>query len=235
MIQFKQVNFGYEKAFLTSEALSLSTGKVYALIGKNGAGKSTFLKTIKGDIPCLSGEIVVNNKPLKSYNKRALAKEIAYVSSKFDGIDYMSTEEYVALGRTPYLSLLGEYTKEDFTVVSHAIERLKINHLRQKQTTTLSDGERQLAAIARALTQETNIILLDEPTAFLDYSNRMLLIEELMIIAKELNKCIIFSSHDIDLCLEHDIDLLVIEKEKRQVSFFPAQSITKNQLIQFAF
>ncbi len=235
MIQFNKVEIGYKQALLTINKLELKSGEVYALIGSNGSGKSTLLNTILKKTPVLTGDVSLNSKVLASYSVTDLAKTIAFVDSKFDGIEHLSVVDYVALGRTPYTNALGRLRSEDHVIIDGAIEKLNLEKFRDRETLKLSDGERQMVSIARAICQSTPIILLDEPTAFLDYGNRKKLIETLSGIAKAENKCVLFSTHDIDICLEEKgINLLVINQSKKELELYP-NTISKSEIISIGF
>ena len=138
-----------------------------------------------------------------------MSRIVAFVESKFDGVEYLSVLDYLMLGRAPYTSLTGKLSETDKEIVLQISSDLQITHLLEKSTTEISDGERQICSIARALIQETPIILMDEPTAFLDFINRQKLIELLNKIAVEKQKCIVLSTHDIDLCLENQLTFLI--------------------------
>ncbi|MEN9440542.1 MAG: hypothetical protein RLZ33_618 [Bacteroidota bacterium] len=235
MIQFNTVEIGYKQALLTINKLELKSGEVYALIGSNGSGKSTLLNTILKKTPIFTGDVNLNSTVLTSYSVTDLAKTIAFVDSKFDGIEHLSVVDYIALGRTPYTNALGRLRSEDHVIIDAAIEKLNLEKFRNRETLKLSDGERQMVSIARAICQSTPIILLDEPTAFLDYGNRKKLIETLSGIAKAENKCILFSTHDIDICLEEKgINLLVINQSKKELELYP-NTISKSDIISIGF
>lgn len=235
MIQFNTVEIGYKQALLTINKLELKSGEVYALIGSNGSGKSTLLNTTLKKTPIFTGDVNLNSTVLTSYSVTDLAKTIAFVDSKFDGIEHLSVVDYIALGRTPYTNALGRLRSEDHVIIDAAIEKLNLEKFRNRETLKLSDGERQMVSIARAICQSTPIILLDEPTAFLDYGNRKKLIETLSGIAKAENKCILFSTHDIDICLEEKgINLLVINQSKKELELYP-NTISKSEIISIGF
>jgi iron complex transport system ATP-binding protein len=235
MIQFNTVEIGYKQALLTINKLELKSGEVYALIGSNGSGKSTLLNTILKKTHVLTGDVYLNSTVLASYSVTDLAKTIAFVDSKFDGIEHLSVVDYVALGRTPFTNALGRLHTEDHAIIDAAIEKLNLGTFRNRETLKLSDGERQMVSIARAICQSTPIILLDEPTAFLDYGNRKKLIETLSGIARAENKCVLFSTHDIDICLEEKgINLLVINQSKKELEMY-ANTISKSEIISIGF
>lgn len=235
MIELNNIEIGHKKCLFTIDSIELSKGKVYSLIGANGAGKTTFLQTLQGNQQTLAGKVIIDTTYITEFDRIRKAKTIAFVNSKFDGIDYLKVSEYVALGRTPYTNALGRLSTVDQEIIEHALSELKIQHLANFFTTQLSDGERQLAAIARAITQETAIIILDEPTAFLDYANRKLVMNEMKKIAIQFNKCIIISSHDLELCLESETDILVIDKLTKKLKHFTSNTLSKTELIEIGF
>jgi iron complex transport system ATP-binding protein len=235
MIDLKQIEIGHKSPLFSIDNLQLLKGKMYALIGANGSGKTTFLQSIIGIHKPLKGEIIISGESILKLNRIQKAKTISFVGSKFDGVDYLKTKDFIALGRTPYTNALGRLNKSDLEVVNETIELLQLQVLQDKFTTELSDGERQLSAIARAITQQTDIIILDEPTAFLDYANRKKVMELMKKISIELNKCVIVSSHDLELCLESEIDLLVVNKKRKELTFYKANSLTKSELIEIGF
>lgn len=234
MIEFLDTQIGYSSGLFNIPKLFLEKGKIYALIGANGSGKSTFLKTIIKDHHVFKGVIKIDRVPIEKYIRKELAKKIAFVESRFDGVDFLKVKEYVALGRSPYTSFLGKLSDTDLQIVERSLDLLNLKSFEDKFTNQLSDGEKQLAAISRALAQDTETIILDEPTAFLDYGNRQKLISLLQKIAIEENKCILFSSHDLDLCIEKKIDILVIDQKDKTLKHF-VESPSKSEILEIGF
>lgn len=214
MIRFEEIEIGYSKPLLFISSLTLDAGKVYALVGLNGIGKSTFLNSITGQTSLLSGKLFLNQQELQKISKVNLPKLIAYVDSSFAGVEYLTVFDYLALGRSPYTNNIGQLNTEDKQVIQEVIMELNLVHLIEKDTSEISDGERQLCAVARAIIQSTPIILLDEPTAFLDYLNRQKMIELLVLIAEKQQKTIILSSHDIDICINNALEFLIVSEKK---------------------
>jgi iron complex transport system ATP-binding protein len=212
MIQFSQTEIGYKQTLLKIDSLDLQEGKVYALVGRNGVGKSTLLQSMAKLLTLISGDIRYEDISLKNLSRNQMARLIAFVESKFDGVEFLSVQDYLMLGRTPYTSLTGKLSDTDKAFVNEISEELQITHLLEKSTTEISDGERQICSVARALIQETPIILMDEPTAFLDFINRQKLIELLNKIAVEKQKCIVLSTHDIDLCFENQLMFIIASR-----------------------
>ncbi len=217
MLGFEDVHIGYTKKILGVQNLQLSRGKCYALIGANGVGKSTFLKTICGQISAIQGQITLNNQRLDTMSTSEKSKAIAFVDTHFKGVDFLSVYEYVALARTPYTNFLGTLHENDHEIIASSIQKLGLWSKRDAVTTELSDGERQLISIARAIAQTPNVLLMDEPTAFLDYGNRLRLIETVQQLAKDQDICIVLSSHDIELCVQSQLELLLIDYASRML------------------
>ncbi|NRA13631.1 MAG: ABC transporter ATP-binding protein, partial [Crocinitomicaceae bacterium] len=176
MIKTQGLHIGYSESILSVDDLNLSNG-VHILIGRNGSGKSTFLKTLTGQITSIKGNIKLIDKEVSSISIEEIPKIISFVSSHFPVVDFLRVSEFVGLGRNPHTNFFGKRRSEDIEAIEKALETLGITYLKDRFTSQLSDGEKQLVSIAKALTQETAIITLDEPTAFLDYSNKKLVLE----------------------------------------------------------
>ena len=181
MLQINSVEIGHTTSLLYIPSLQLEQGKLYGLIGRNGIGKSTFLQTLVGVNPLLSGEIKVQGYGLETLPKKELAKKVAFVGTAFPVMDNLSVYEYLMLGRIPYTNVFGTTNIEDAKIVRSVIDLLQISYLEEKFTRQLSDGEKQLIAIAQVLVQQTGVVLLDEPTAFLDYENKWKILKILKI------------------------------------------------------
>lgn len=213
MIEFDNLKIGHHQSLASVAIQQLNTGQIYALIGSNGSGKSTFLKTICGQQRPFSGSVSIDGKNTMELSRSELAKLVAFVPSRFPEAEFVRVVDFISLGRTPYLNSLGNLSEADKKCVDQTIRQLNIVHLSDKFISQLSDGERQLCSVARALAQQTPIILLDEPTGYLDYRNKRRLLELLSLISTEMNRLIVFSSHDIETLLQFGIQLLGIEAE----------------------
>ena len=233
MIEFKNTQIGYQQPLLFIDELNLNSGEIHVLIGANGKGKTTLLKSINGLQALVSGQIEIDHRLTSALNHKDLSNLVAFVSSKFDGIEHLKVYDYIALGRTPYTNLFGRLSSEDHIQIQHAINTLGIDYLSDKLTTEISDGERQLCSIARAMAQETPIITLDEPTAFLDYANRVKVLNILKSLATDQHKCIVLSSHDIDICLEMNLPILYIDSNSNHL--IKTNTTSKSLLIQHCF
>jgi len=235
MLYFRNVHIGYSQSLLSLSEISLSSGKLYTLIGSNGAGKTTLLHTLLGLLPPISGDIEVRNQNIHTLTATQRALLIAHVPSRFEGVQHLSMRQYIAMGRTPYTNFLGTLAPADWQIVDAAMEQLGITHLGNRDTAQLSDGERQIASIAKALVQQTPVILLDEPTAFLDYANRLRVLRLLRDIAHTNGICILQSSHDLELCLEFSDELLVVDARQKSIVSMVNKGLSKDVVIQTAF
>jgi len=190
-----------EKVLLPPLNLSARKGEMVALLGPNGIGKSTLLRTIARLHPRINGEIKLSNKKIEHYLNSELARKISFVFTGGINVYNMSVFEIVSLGRFPHTNWLGRLTKSDRFIVERSINSVGLARYSGSNIGELSDGERQRAMIARALAQDTELILLDEPTAFLDLPNRYELVSLLRKLSVESNKSVIFSSHDIHIAI----------------------------------
>ncbi len=215
MIRLKNLVIGFTQPILEVNEIYLERGKVYALVGANGRGKTTLLKTINGVQKPISGELHLDEISIHELNREQIARKIAFVTSKFEGVEHLTVYQYIALGRTPYLGLFGRLTPADHQLVIEAMDQLGLRSFSDRITAELSDGERQMASIARALAQDCPIITLDEPTAFLDYANKDRIVELLISIANSKGKCILFSTHDLDLIQRKSIPVLLAQSTKK--------------------
>jgi iron complex transport system ATP-binding protein len=192
--------------------VQLKTGTLTALIGANGIGKSTLLRTLTGIQPPLSGTVLLNNKAVNTYSAQELAQQLALVLTEALPPGNLTVYELVALGRQPYTNWLGNLTAEDKAIVEKALMATQIQDLAHKKHYELSDGQLQKALIARALAQDTPIIILDEPTTHLDLPNKAALLQLLKRLAHEQQKCIVYSTHDLDMALQLSNEVIAIKK-----------------------
>ena len=206
VIQGKDLSIGYrtgkkEKIVHQHLNFQLHAGELTCLLGANGAGKSTLLRTLSASQPSLAGELHILNKPVSEYTEKERSRTIGVVLTDKTFTGGLSVYELVALGRQPHTGFFGRLTKEDRRIVEEAMENVGIAHKAKNYTAELSDGERQKVMIAKALVQECPLILLDEPTAFLDVVSRIEIMHLLHRLAIEQDKAILLSTHDIEQAL----------------------------------
>ncbi len=235
MLKIEQVEIGHKSVLLHVNSLHLHPGRMYVLIGRNGIGKSTLLNTLMGRITALTGSIQIQGKELSSYSKKELSKMVSLVRSTFTGIENLSVNEFLTLGRTPYTNVFGTTQAQDSFIVNEVIQLLRLEYLSGKFTTQLSDGEKQLATIAQVLVQQTQLVLLDEPTAFLDYENKWKILKTIKQCTQENQLCTIFSSHDLEMAMDIADYLLLINPLTKEIKQFGANEMTKQELLAFCF
>ena len=199
-LRIENLAIGYTQTILEKINLEARSGQLIALIGANGSGKSTFLKTLAGILSPLKGGFYLDEMNITQLNPKERAKYIGIVLT--DKLDMpLSVFDFLSLGRQTFTGVLDRLTDSDYKVISQIMSELDLNKYKTSKVNELSDGERQKVLIARALIQETPVLLLDEPTTHLDIENKAMLLQQLIKISKEQQKIIILSTHDINLIL----------------------------------
>ena len=181
---------------------NIHQGCLTCLLGENGVGKSTLLKTLSAFQPPLGGSICIQGRELGQYTERELARTIGIVLTEKPDVQQMTAMELVEMGRAPYTGFWGRLNDDDRRACEEAMALIGIGHLKNRMIETLSDGERQKVMIAKTLAQQTPIIYLDEPTAFLDYPSKVDMLLLLSRISREAQKTVFLSTHDLELALQ---------------------------------
>jgi iron complex transport system ATP-binding protein len=218
-IQLKNLSIGYlnkqgAKVIATDINATIYSGELTCLLGANGVGKSTLLRTLSGFQPKLSGEISVFGKSVESFSGKELSQTIGIVLTEKIDVRDMTVRDLISLGRNPYTGFWGKLSDKDEIVINEAIAYLKIEELSGRSIHTLSDGERQKVMIAKALAQKTPIVYLDEPTAFLDFPSKVEIMRFLHFLAVQSGKTIFLSTHDLELALQIADKLWLMDKQK---------------------
>ena len=218
VIQGQDLSIGYrtgkqEKIVHEHLNFQLHAGELTCLLGANGTGKSTLLRTLSASQPALGGTLDILGKPLTEYTEKERSRTIGVVLTDKTFAGGLSVYELVGLGRQPHTGFFGRLNKEDKRIIEEAMEHVGIAHKAHSYTAELSDGERQKAMIAKALVQECPLILLDEPTAFLDVVSRIEIMHLLHRLAEEQQKAILLSTHDIEQALVLSDKLWLLSKE----------------------
>jgi iron complex transport system ATP-binding protein len=218
IIKTEQLSIGYktkkvETVVASNINIELHKGQLIGLVGANGIGKSTLLRTLIKVQSALSGSIILNNKDLKSTSTQTLATQLSIVLTESLTSKNLSVFELVALGRHPYTNWIGNLTNDDIKIVNNALNLVNILELKEKKCYELSDGQLQKVMIARALAQDTDVIVLDEPTTHLDMYHKAYILKLLKKLTKETGKTILFSSHEIDLAIQLCDTMIVMTKD----------------------
>ena len=203
MIQLDDFSTGYGmRQLLEGVNTSFAEGTLTALIGRNGSGKSTLLRTIAGLNSRYGGTIRLDGVDVRSLSPGAIARSMAFVTTERTRIPNLRCEDVVAIGRAPYTNWIGRLQEVDRAIVADALRAVGMEDYAARTMDTMSDGECQRIMIARALAQDTPNILLDEPTSFLDIPNRYELVSLLRSLAHDKGKCVVFSTHELDIALK---------------------------------
>ena len=223
---------GYDGHILIHDInIRLEKGKILTLIGPNGAGKSTILKSITRHLQTISGRVFVGGQSLQQWQPKELAKQVAVVLTDRIRPELTTCAEVVAMGRYPYTNLFGHLTEQDKAAVKEALERVHALNLADQDFSTLSDGQRQRILLARALCQEPEVIVLDEPTAYLDIRYKIELLDILREMALQKQLTVILSLHEIDLAMKIS-DYLLCVKGETIASFGTPEEVLQNHVIE---
>ena len=234
MIQFKDLTLGYGSRILIEElSAQIKGGELTALVGRNGTGKSTLLRAITGIEQPMKGSILIDGKELSAITTAQLATLVAYVTTDKVRIANLRCRDVVALGRAPYTNWIGRMQEQDEAIVMRSMAQVGMESYADKTMDKMSDGECQRIMIARALAQQTPIILLDEPTAFLDMPNRYELCTLLQELAHQQNKCILFSTHELDIATSLCDSIALISPPKMHL--LPTTEMVQSGLIEQLF
>lgn len=227
----RDLSIGYPTRVVAREInLNLRGGEVTAMLGENGAGKSTLIRTLIGELSPLSGEIELLGKPLASYSRRRMATTVSLVTTESIDAFRITVNELVALGRQPHTGIFGRLSAKDRESVADALVKVGIRHKASETIDRLSDGERQKAMIARAIAQDTPIILLDEPFSFLDVASRVEILDLLKEISRARNTTILFSTHDVSQALRMADNILLFTPGGAISQARPAEFVANGQI-----
>lgn len=218
ILYFDNLSIGYKNGSDTillygGLKASLSKGSLTCVLGKNGSGKSTLLRTLSGLLPMLSGDVCLSGKKIDGYDNSELSRLVSLVlTDSVKSVD-MTVREVVSLGRSPYTGFWGTLSADDEKIVDEALEMVDMNGFCDRRMSFLSDGERQKVMIAKAVAQQTPLILLDEPSAFLDYQSKVRLLILLRDLTRKLGKTILLSTHDIEHALQLSDNTWIMDRK----------------------
>lgn len=215
MLKAESITVGFQgnenKSLLDDFSFEIIKGKFVAILGRNGAGKTTLLKSLIGIYPLFAGAIFLNQQSLSSLSNKERAKEVAWVSTQRTSLNYLSVYEVLATGRAPFTGHLGKLKASDKARIKTVALDQGLIGLLDKQIDQLSDGEYQRVMLAKALIQDTSLILMDEPTAHLDIINRMEIFKRLKELAHQQNKAILIATHELELALNLADEIILLD------------------------
>lgn len=215
-MEMKNLSCGYHGHAVTENInITIGTKEMWCVLGSNGVGKTTFFKTVLRLLEPVDGSILLNDLPLERWNRKELAKQIAYVPQNHVPPFSFTVKEVIAMGRNPHLQGIGKLKGEDQRAVEEAMELLGIAHLCNKDYTQISGGERQLTLIARAIAQDTPVLVLDEPVSNLDFGNQARIITHICSLVERLGKTVIMTTHFPDHGFLADANVLLLYRNKR--------------------
>ncbi len=233
MFELKHLTTGYGNRIVTPDInATLVPGELTSLLGPNGVGKSTLLRTLSTFLSPIQGEIILQGKVLKNLSASQMSRLIGVVLTERPDVQNMTVRDMVGMGRSPYTGFWGRLTSADEQYVSEAMKLAGIMALERRMFNTLSDGERQKVMIAKVLAQQTPVILLDEPTAFLDFPSKVEMMRLLRRLAHEMKIIIFLSTHDVELALQLS-DRLWIMHPGEVVIGKPAELSENGELTRF--
>lgn len=231
MLKINNFSCGYPGSFKISDiSFSIEKGILAGIIGPNGSGKSTLLKGLLGDLPMSDGQVLLQGRPLNGMKNKQKARRIAVVSQHVEQAD-ISVIDYVLMGRMPYKEMFQFFdTHKDIEIARHNMEITGVWHLKDKMLNQLSGGEQQLAAIARALTQQPELLLLDEPTSHLDITHQARILNLIQQLNEELGLTVLIVIHDLNLAAEYCDYLLLMKRGGIYAQGTPEEVLTYNNI-----
>ena len=234
MIELRNISLGFgSRRLIQGASARFECGKITALLGRNGTGKSTLLRTMAALQRPLEGEVLVGGDDVAMLGAEQLSRRLSFVNTERVDVEALRVYDIVSIGRSPYTDWMGRLSREDDDVVRRSIALAGVEHLTNRLVDTLSDGECQRVMIARALAQDTPVILLDEPTSFLDLPNRYELCRLLAELAHKQNKCVIFSTHELDIALSLSDSIALVDTP--ELVHLPTEQMIKSGSIERLF
>lgn len=219
VLHIKDVSIGYSQPICSGIHASIQNGELVGLTGKNGSGKSTLIKSLLGLESLLSGEIFLHGEPIKNSDVKKRAQKMAVVFSRLNQVPAIPVFDLVALGRLPYRGNFAKLNLNDKKLIENAIELVGIENLRNRISNQLSDGQLQMVMIARALAQDTELVVMDEPTSHLDIENQFKIFELIHKLSLETGKTFIVASHQIELVLQNASQIWWLDEGKFYAGF----------------
>jgi len=231
MLEVQNISINYsERAVVRGVSLRLEKGKIIALLGANGAGKTTLLKSLNGGLPLASGEILLNEKPLKNYSRREIAQKVAVIAQETETKFPVSVLEFVLAGRFAHASAFGWETEKDLRIALDCLSLCDLKDYENRQMNQLSGGERQRVVLARALATGSRILLLDEPTANLDLAHQALMFRLVRERCETCESAAVLITHDLNLASEFADEIILLKSGEIAAKGVPEEVLTEENL-----
>lgn len=230
-IEINNATIGYKSKIIASGINgSMKRGELVSLIGRNGCGKSTLLRTIAGFQPLLDGEILQEGRDIRKYSIQERARLLSIVMTNTKPVANMTVFELVAMGRSPYTGFWGKLSPADKEIITESLLMVGMEEYADRMVATLSDGERQKVLIAEAIAQKTPVIILDEPTSFLDYPSKMMTMKLLSKLAHDYDKCVFVSTHDLEQALQYSDMVWFLDEQQQLTVKTPDEMVSQGVL-----
>ena len=230
-VKAENLYIGYgDTPVIRDVSLKIPQGAFCSVIGPNGCGKSTLLKALSRNLPINSGTIAINGKSLKNYNTKVLSRELAFLAQSPHIPDQFSVKDLVGYGRFPHTNWMGILKSKDYEIINWAMDVTEITQFAERELTSLSGGERQRVWIAMALTQEAEILLLDEPTTHLDIAHQFHILELIHKLNREMNRTVLMVLHDLNQAARYSDYLYVLNNGRLYAHGVPDEIITETML-----
>ena len=218
ILKINGLQIGYKgQALMPPIDAVLHEGEAVALVGANGSGKTTLFKTLTGSLKPIAGQVELCGRPLENYTPNERAKLFSLVLTEKPDDLFLSVFDLVASGRYPHSGLMAKLSDEDYDMIKSKLQVVGVENLINRDFVSLSDGEKQKVMIAKALVQDTPIVYMDEPSAFLDYPSKVELLHLISRLALEERKTVLYSSHDLELLMKHGAKMWIVAKGKKLV------------------
>lgn len=235
MIETQNLTIGFKEAVIVEDInVSIRTGAITTVIGVNGCGKSTLVKTMAGILSPLSGDVTLWGKAISSLNRKRIAQKLAYLSQRNHAPEDITVEELVYYGRFPHKGWLSNRTKKDEAIVRHCLEVTDMVSFKDRRLSSLSGGEGQRAWIAMSLAQEPEILILDEPTTYMDIAHQMDIMELLYALNVQTGLTILMVLHDINQAIAYSHDIVILH-EGRVFDQGPPETVLNSEVIHTVF
>ena len=230
-LECRNLSAAYSQELIIKEIdLSITRGEIVTIIGPNGSGKSTLLKAISGNMPLAGGSVSLEGRDVKKVRPKVLARELSFMPQVFGSMPGFTVKDIVGYGRFPHLGLSGRMKPDDIEIINWAIDSVGLNDFVNRPVNNLSGGEFQRARIAMAIAQETELVILDEPTTFLDINHQLQVLDLIKRLNSEMGKTVLMVLHDINQAARFSDTIVVMDRGSKHSEGKPENILTDSIL-----